>query len=187
MHYTNMKAAENCCISSCNLLSQRHFNGNLSHSFQIHFHLLYKMTSAPVSVFLSLCTIFGGLNIPLNNFISTWPRPHQLAGPGTTQLHRTAARSRLRLGPSPCKLRLLSSHSLIIRVSMPNAFRLLEPSQCGGPDNLLYHFASLEGPQGRPFQYVSAVISRSFDVFTFNHLSGMNGFQEDFLLTFSDC
>lgn len=140
-HYTNMKAAENCCISSCNLLSQRHFNGNLSHSFQIHFHLLHKMTSAPVS--LSLCIIFGGFNFPLNNFISTWPQPHQLAGPETTQLHRTVARSRLRLRPSPWKLRFASSPSLTIKVSMSNTFWLPEASQCGGPDPLPCHLASL--------------------------------------------
>lgn len=42
-------AAENCCIFSCNLLSQRHFDGNLSHSFQTCLHLLYNMTLAPVS------------------------------------------------------------------------------------------------------------------------------------------
>lgn len=55
MHYTNMKTVESCYISSCNLLSQRHFNGNLSlfFFFQIHSHLLYKTTSAPVWFSLS--------------------------------------------------------------------------------------------------------------------------------------
>ena len=104
MHYTNMKVAENCCVSSCNLLSQGRFNGNLSHAFQIHFHLLYKMTSEPVPI--SLYTIFRGFNIPLNHFISTWPQTHQLAIPETTLLHAQLAHvwswdSDLRLGNSP--------------------------------------------------------------------------------------
>lgn len=42
MHSTNMIAIENCCIFSCNLLSQRYFNGNLSHAFQTCSHLLLR-------------------------------------------------------------------------------------------------------------------------------------------------
>lgn len=132
MHYTNMKVAENCCISSCNLSSQGRFNGNSSHAFQIQFHLLYKITSAPVPFslyiyhFKGLSHSSGSLHFCLaSNTPAGHTRDH-------TAPHTTGVRPNLKFGTSPWKLRFPSSPSLTIRVSRPDAFWLPEEVQLWG-------------------------------------------------------
>lgn len=144
MHSTNMKGVENCCISSCNLLSQRHFNGNLNHSFQIHFHLLYKMASAPVSFSLSIPFLEA-----LTFLLITWfrlglrPQPHQLPIPATTQLRKTVARLRseiltFSLGNTTSTSSTLSPPESACQ--MPSGS--LKLSRLWNPDHLLNHVAS---------------------------------------------
>lgn len=131
MHYSNMKAAENGCLASCNLLSQRHFNGNLSHFF------FYKFTSIYVTKWLQHLSyslfpyhFFGALTFllitffPLGlNYISS---PYQRQHNYKKMLYAWD----LKLWLSPWNLRFF--HSLTTRVSRSNAFQLIEAFGLGG-------------------------------------------------------
>lgn len=186
MHYT-MKAVENCCISSCNLLSQRYFNGNLSHFFfQIYFHLLYKMTSAPVLFSLSI-PFLGALRFLLiTNLIPTGPQLYQLLIPETTQLQKTCTLETwnfdLLLGNSTTLSFIFSPPELACQ----NAFWLLEAFQLGGSRSpVLSLCVSSTEHLANHFKDVFAIISKSLILFTFNCSSVMNDFQEGFLFSHS--
>lgn len=144
MHYTNMKIVESCYISSCNLLSQRHFNGNLSlfvFSNSLPFTLQNDFSTCLI---LSFQTTFKGFDIFLNNFIPTWPPPHQLPIPEIAQGQETAARLRSETLAAPLEIPTALSPTLPppgLPCPMPSCS--LKLSTGNDPGHLLCHFASL--------------------------------------------
>lgn len=144
MHYTNMKIVESCYISSCNLLSQRHFNGNLSlfvFSNSLPFTLQNDFSTCLI---LSFQATFKGFDIFLNNFIPTWPPPHQLPIPEIAQGQETAARLRSETLAAPLEIPTALSPTLPppgLPCPMPSCS--LKLSTGNDPGHLLCHFASL--------------------------------------------
>lgn len=138
-----MKTVESCYISSCNLLSQRRFNGNLSlFSLQIHSYLFYKTTSAPVWFSLSIpflraLTFFLITLFPLGLHHTSCP--YQRA-----QGQETAARLRSETLAAPLGTPTALSPTLPppgLARPMPSCS--LKLSTGNDPGHLLCHFASL--------------------------------------------
>lgn len=144
------------------------------------------MTSAPVLFSLSIPFLGAFRFLLITNFVPTGPQLYQLLIPETTQLHKTCT-----LEIWNFDLPLGNSTSLSFIFSPPelacqNGFWLLEAFRLGGSRSpvLSLCLSSTEHLANR-FNDVFAIISKSLILFTFNHSSVMNDFQEGFLFSHS--
>lgn len=183
MHYTNRKAVENCCISACNLLSQRHFNGNLNHSFQIHFHLLYKMTSALVSFslfipFLEALTFLLIILFLLHPNHTSWPYQRQLDS--TKVLHFW----HLKCLEMPPPFLEMSPPFLPFCHRSQHVKYLLEATLFAGSRSPVEsHCLSWMDLTVTHFNDMFALESKSLILLILDHSSGMNDLQERFFFS----